>query len=167
MAQTAFKEKKVAGTVDAEFRDVRGSLRDPGTFEGGVSLSMRDLYLWDMPLFYNMLSLKLFSFRTHPVFTIGLLRAKISGGKLVVEEIAFQGEDVDMRGNGEIGFDGGLNLLLNTRTKTVISGIPGINILEGAIDLVKDNIYAVEITGTFAAPVHSAKLLPTILPEKK
>lgn len=160
-------KKEIKGRIDIDMPATTFEIgRIRPTLEGTGTVRFRDVYLWDVPIFFHMLNLNLFTFETKPVFRAGALGFSMSGEQIRLSEIAFDGDNINITGKGGIDFDGNLRMILNTRTKTMMTGIPGVGIIESAIDMVKDNIYAIEITGTFAHPEHKARLLPSLRPER-
>jgi hypothetical protein len=149
--------KQMSGKMDGNFT-VKGKGTDITQLWGEGRLNFKNGYLWDVPLFLEMVNL--FSLKKRQPFTEGSARLKIRGRTVVVREARFSNEDITMVGTGHIDFDG--NQLLRFKTRFSTSMLPSIDLLTKAWELIRDNIAMVEATGTFNEPKLTIKPLPAV-----
>ncbi|MDQ7779428.1 MAG: AsmA-like C-terminal region-containing protein [Planctomycetota bacterium] len=154
---TKIAGKQMSGKMDGSFT-LKGKGSDSSQLWGEGNLSIANGYLWDVPLFLEMVNF--FSLKKRQPFTEGSARLKIRGRTVIVREVQFSNEDITMLGTGKIDFDG--NQLLRFKTHFSTSILPSIDVLTKVWELIRDNIAMVEASGTFDEPKLAIKPLPAV-----
>lgn len=154
---TFVSDKEVAGTLDAR-ASLEGSAMDRSTWTGTLELDIEDGALWEVPLFYRIFSVLSLTDDRKGAFETGMVEGKIRDGKIYVEKMRFESENVKLVGKGWVGFDGELNLQLNSHLKRM--GLGPLDPLGALLDPITKNLYAIQAEGTFQEPETSLRPLP-------
>ncbi len=154
---TFVSDKEVTGTMDAH-AVVVGKSTDRQTWTGTLDLDIQDGELWEVPLFYRMVSVLSLKDDRKGKFETGMVKSTIADGRFHVTKLDFESNNVKLVGDGTVGFDGTLNLRLNTHMKSV--GMGPLDPLFSIFDPITKNLYAIKAEGTFQEPDMSLQPLP-------
>ncbi|MHC4606300.1 MAG: hypothetical protein ACYTAF_05150 [Planctomycetota bacterium] len=161
--ETAFREKAISGRASVVLKEFRGRGADLGTMTGEGTLSIRDGYLWDFPVFVGLWTLnpQVNLFADRSTFDTGNVEYTIRDGKFRLENILFTTEDVSLVGRGTIGFDGALDISMGGRSGSLFGmKLPIIDWGLALFNLLKDELVGMRVTGTFEKPETSLQPFP-------
>lgn len=150
----SFARKQLAGKVSLELRDLRGRAGDAGTVTGSGRLTVRDAFLWEIPLFASVFTLNPQDiFKSRNRFDAGAVEFEIRNRKFDVKHLAFTSETVSLVGRGRINFDGELHLKMKPKAGPLLGiDIFPVRVVQEILGLVTSPLLGVEVTGTFDDP---------------
>ena len=153
---------KVSGTIALHGVDTYRS----ETYAGRADLALTDASVLDLPVF-RALDRFLGGPAGGGVFEQGELHALIANRQIVVEQLALFGRVAQLHGEGTVGFDGQLNLVILVNTnqlipetgQALIALIPGIRNARGSAatlqvsNYLSNKLLKLRVTGTVRNPV--------------
>lgn len=150
----SFARKQLAGKASLELRGLRGRAGDAGTVTGAGRLTVRDAFLWEIPLFASVFTLNPQDiFKSRNRFDAGVVEFEIRNRKFDVPHLAFTSETVSLVGRGRINFDGGLSLKMKPKAGPLLGiDIFPVRVVQEILGLVTSPLLGVEVTGTFDDP---------------
>ena len=158
----SYRDKTIAGKISLSLEDLAGHGRDPDTLTGKGSLSIRDGFLWDVPIFFSMWTLNPQQvFRRRNQFDAGNITFDIRDRKFGLHGIAFTSRDVSLIGHGTLDFDGDLDVILRAQTGSLLGvKIPGLDKLLSPLEMLRGAFLGVQVRGTFENPETRLKMFP-------
>jgi hypothetical protein len=150
----SFGRKQLAGKASLELRALRGRVGDAGTVTASGRLTVRDAFLWEIPLFASVFTLNPQDiFKSRNRFDAGVVEFEIRNRKFDVKHLAFTSETVSLVGRGRINFDGELRLKMKPKAGPLLGiDIFPVRVVQEILGLVTSPLLGVEVTGTFDDP---------------
>lgn len=138
----------------------------PETYSGRVDLTLHDASVLDIPVF-RALDRFLGGTAGGGVFEQGELHALVANRQIVVEQLALFGRVAQLHGEGTVGFDGQLDLVILVNTnqlipetgQALIALIPGLRNNQGRAatlqvsNYLSNKLLKLRVTGTVGNPV--------------
>ncbi len=158
-----YSKKTLAGKAALELIDLSGTAGDGATVTGRGRFTIRDGYLWDIPIFASLITFNPQDlFKSRNQFDAGDIHYSIKDRKFHIEKLVLTSKSVTVVGQGTIDFDGELDLILKAKTGSLL-GIPLFGDLFGTIfGGIKDFLIAVHLNGSFENPRTHQEFLPDI-----
>ena len=114
VTDTKLKDKKIKGT-GALNCSVRGFLNNTNSFKGSGWITLKDGNLWEMPILKKLAGFIDIQELEKVVFTDASGNYQIQNSRLTTEDLTLLSENVSMTGKGSLGFNGGLDFLIETQ----------------------------------------------------
>jgi uncharacterized protein involved in outer membrane biogenesis len=155
---TKLKDKKIKG-IGALKCSLRGVLNNPKSFVGSGWLSIRDGYLWETPLLNRLASFLDIPELKDVVFKEAFANFQIQNSRIVTQDFTLLSDQVAMIATGALGFDSGLDFLIQTQFsedfyKTLVD--KG-SIAPIFLETIAKYALSVKLTGTLAEPKFKLK----------
>lgn len=156
-----FSEKTLGGKASLELKEFAGRRGDSSSITGTGKLTIRDGFLWDVPIFVSLFTLNPQDlFKAKSQFDSGVIDFEMKQRRFLIRGLVFSSESVSVLGKGAIDFDGNLDLILKTQTGFFGLDLPFIKIFTAIFDALKGAFHGVHVTGTFDKPETTQKLFP-------
>lgn len=156
-----YSKKTLAGKASLELKELSGKAGESGSIVGKGQLTIRDGFLWDVPIFVSLFTLNPQDlFKAKNQFDSGIIDFDIKQRRFLIRGLVFSSESVSVLGKGAVDFDGNLDLILKTQTGFFGIDLPFIKIFTAIFDALKGAFHGVHVTGTFEKPETSQKLFP-------
>ena len=148
---TALSNKTIEGNLNLAIDNLSGKGSDLSTLTGRGTLKLTNGNVWDTPFFFGLFELNILGVGKKSVLTSGEAEFTMADKKFEIEKLILQGEDTLVAGKGYVKFDGHMSIFLDAQTNLGV-GIPGIGLIEKAVDLIKNNVFSIEIYGRIEEP---------------
>jgi hypothetical protein len=155
--------KDIRGQLDINV-SVKGKAKSPQSWRGEGSVRIRNGELWDVPVFYGLVTLIMKPAFEPGIFRQGTADFKIKSGAISTSNLRLIGEDAGVDASGKLKFDGGLDFTVTTAfTREFMAKNPGVieftSILSRILDFF---IVQHHIGGTLSEPSYQIIPLPVI-----
>jgi hypothetical protein len=154
-----YPEKRILGRCRLAVNHIAWRSGELETLSGQGTLTITEGYLGELPFFAKIFTLDPTRLLRRSPLETGFIDFRIDNRGFNLRGFIFEGKETAIVGTGRIDFEGNLSLLIRMQTHLGIR-LPGIQLLERIIDLVKDPLYATKVSGTFDNPTFSPRFLP-------
>jgi hypothetical protein len=150
--------QNISGRVFAEI-DMRGTGRSVHTLGGHGAIRMRDGDVYELPLMVALL--KILSIRPPDTkaFSQADMEFRISGNHIYFDRANFAGDAISLQGNGEMNFDGQLQMTLHA---IVGRGDPRLPVLQDLVGGASQQIMLIHVNGTLQDPHTRREAFPGV-----
>ncbi|MFH1753878.1 MAG: AsmA-like C-terminal region-containing protein, partial [Candidatus Omnitrophota bacterium] len=110
------KDNRFSGLLSSKF-SIGGSLVSTDSMQGDGWITITDGWLWELPLLGGVTKLLRMPNLKTIVFQEAAGNFSIKNNRLSTDDLTFYGENVNIRGQGYLDFDGNLDFVLDTDIK--------------------------------------------------
>ncbi len=160
LTRLGVEEKNLSGRLSSHVQ-LRGTLPEQESWNGKGTLKLRNAQLWKLPIFLPVF-MKLSLSQPRP-FTTGDVSFRIQDKQIHVRRMQFESKTSRLLGRGQIGFDGKVDLNLQTEDINPVT----IPVIGWAYDKVTGNLVTLKATGNIQDPSVSFSPLPFIFERGK
>ncbi len=153
----------ITGQLDIN-ASVKGKANNPQSWNGKGSARIRNGKLWDVPVFYGLVTLIMKPAFKPGIFRQGTADFRVRGGAISTSNLRLIGEDVGVDARGELKFDGNLDFTVTTAfTRAFMAKDPGVIEITSILSRILDFfIVQHHIGGTLSEPSYQFIPLPVI-----
>lgn len=146
------QETGIEGQLNCEV-SFQGSTHSNDSLTGKGWLQVADGTIWQFPLLLAIFDV--FSLPDYPAFREGEMHFSISKSKYNIRSLQLHSSLLSISGQGSIGFDDTLNLLLLTHFAPLY--IPRIPLVDHVLEHIKQRLFALQVNGTIQEPTIELK----------
>ncbi len=152
---TYISGRDVSGKLSGDLH-LEGKGFDKQALTGEGDIRIEQSQLWDVPVFLSIF--QGVSLSQKEEFQTGTVKFRLKDGKMPIDEFAFTGEDISVKGSGESDLSGNIDLTMDASFPIAL--IPSIPIISDIWGALRKAIYGISMTGSFKDPQVSVELVP-------